>query len=100
MYLECSSFFQNDTKNTNGLAILEIRKIELIEENEFDAVLLDIMMPDLDGFAVCRTLRKVSDVPIIFLTALSAEEDKLYGYELGADDYVRNHFPCLCYMPR
>ena len=54
----------------------------------FDGVLLDIMMPGLDGFSVCRALRKKSDVPIVFLTALSDEEDKLYGYQLGADDYV------------
>ena len=62
--------------------------LELALEGEFDGVLLDIMMPGLDGFSVCRALRKNSDVPIIFLTALSDEEDKLYGYQLGADDYV------------
>lgn len=66
--------------------------LELIEEQEFDAVLLDIMMPGLDGFSVCRALRRESDVPIIFLTALSDEDDKLYGYELGADDYVTKPF--------
>ncbi len=66
--------------------------LELAEGHEFDAVLLDIMMPELDGFAVCRALRKTSDVPIIFLTALSDEDDKLYGYELGADDYVTKPF--------
>ena len=64
------------------------KALELAVEQEFDAVLLDIMMPGLDGFAVCRALRKSSDVPIIFLTALSDESDKLFGYELGADDYV------------
>ena len=53
-----------------------------------DLVVLDIMMPKLNGLSVCRELRKHSDVPIIFLTALSDEEDKLLGYELGADDYV------------
>jgi DNA-binding response OmpR family regulator len=62
--------------------------LEQAEKGEFDGVLLDIMMPGLDGFSVCRSLRKKSDVPIIFLTALSDEEDKLYGYRLGADDYV------------
>ena len=49
-------------------------------------------MPGLDGFSVWRALRKASDVPIIFLTALSDEDDKLYGYELGADDYVTKPF--------
>ena len=69
-----------------------LRALELTEEEEFDAVLLDIMMPGLDGLSVCRTLRKNSDVPIIFLTALSDEEDKLLGYELGADDYITKPF--------
>lgn len=66
--------------------------LQLAEEQEFDGVLLDIMMPELDGFSVCRALRRRSDVPILFLTALSDEEDKLYGYELGADDYVTKPF--------
>ena len=66
--------------------------LELAESQEFDGVLLDIMMPKLDGLTVCRCLRKKSDVPIVFLTALSDEDDKLYGYELGADDYVTKPF--------
>lgn len=66
--------------------------LRLAGEQEFDAVLLDIMMPELDGFSVCRTLRKSNDVPILFLTSLSDEDDKLYGYELGADDYVTKPF--------
>ncbi len=64
------------------------KALELAEIESFDGVLLDIMMPRLNGLSVCRELRKHSDVPIIFLTALSDEEDKLLGYELGADDYV------------
>ncbi len=59
-----------------------------LETNTVDAVLLDILMPEVDGFSVCRQVRRSSSVPIIFLTALSDEDDKLYGYELGADDYV------------
>lgn len=66
--------------------------LELSKDGEFDAVLLDIMMPELDGLSVCRALRRTKDVPIIFLTALSDEEDKLLGYELGADDYVTKPF--------
>ena len=66
--------------------------LELADTQDFDGVLLDIMMPGLDGLGVCRALRKRSDVPIIFLTALSDEEDKLLGYELGADDYVTKPF--------
>ena len=71
----------------NGLEALS-----LAETTEFDGVLLDIMMPGLDGLSVCRALRRHSDVPIVFLTALSDEEDKLLGYELGADDYVTKPF--------
>ena len=66
--------------------------LELLKEEEFDAVLLDIMMPGLDGLSVCRAVRRTNDVPIILLTALSDEEDKLLGYELGADDYVTKPF--------
>ena len=62
--------------------------LEQAKNGAFDGVLLDIMMPGLDGFSICRSLRQKSDVPIIFLTALSDEKDKLYGYQLGADDYV------------
>ena len=71
----------------NGIAALEIA-----EKEEFDGVLLDIMMPGLDGLSVCRALRRNSDVPIIFLTALSDEEDKLEGYRLGGDDYITKPF--------
>ena len=69
-----------------------MQALELLESHEFDAVLLDIMMPGLDGLSVCRAVRRTNDVPIIFLTALSDEEDKLLGYELGADDYVTKPF--------
>lgn len=71
---------------------LSLQALDMLDENKFDAVLLDIMMPELDGLSVCRAVRKTNDVPIIFLTALSDEEDKLLGYELGADDYVTKPF--------
>jgi DNA-binding response OmpR family regulator len=66
--------------------------LHLAENGSYDGVLLDIMMPRLDGRSVCRALRRFSDVPVIFLTALSDEDDKLLGYELGADDYVTKPF--------
>lgn len=69
-----------------------LEALQLAQNQSFDAVLLDIMMPELDGFAVCRALRKNSEVPVLFLTALSDETDKLCGYELGADDYVTKPF--------
>ena len=75
------------TEAADGAAALE-----LAENGSFDAVLLDIMMPELDGFSVCRALRRHSSVPVLFLTALSDEEDKLKGYEIGADDYITKPF--------
>lgn len=59
---------------------------------KFDLVLLDIMLPKIDGYAVCEMIRKDSDVPIIMLTALDAEEDEMRGFELRADDYIAKPF--------
>ena len=52
----------------------------------FDLILLDVMLPGLDGFSICRSIRAASDVPLLFLTARAREEDVLYGYTLGCDD--------------
>jgi two-component system response regulator RegX3 len=57
-----------------------------------DFVVLDVMLPDLDGFEVCRRLRDFSDVPVLFLTARSSDLDKLTGFNLGGDDYVTKPF--------
>jgi DNA-binding response OmpR family regulator len=61
-------------------------------EGEFDLVVLDVMMPHIDGLEVCRTLRATSSVPIIMLTAKAEEIDKVLGLELGADDYITKPF--------
>jgi DNA-binding response OmpR family regulator len=61
-------------------------------EDEYDVVLLDIMLPEVNGFTICKELRKNSDVPIVFLTARSSENDKLHGYHLGCDDYIVKPF--------
>lgn len=66
--------------------------LNLFKNNKIDLILLDIMMPKVDGITVLETIRKVSDVPIILLTAKDQEEDKLFGYEMGADDYVTKPF--------
>ena len=60
--------------------------------NEYDLVIMDIMMPKLDGFSACKEIRKISDVPIIMLSARGEEYDKLFGFELGIDDYVVKPF--------
>ena len=66
--------------------------IELFDGSEFDLVVLDVMMPRMDGLECCRRLRAVSQVPIIMLTAKSGEDDKIAGLELGADDYMTKPF--------
>ena len=63
-----------------------------ILNNRYDLIVLDIMMPGLDGFELCKIIRKKSDVPVVFLTGKVREEDVLYGYELGADDYIVKPF--------
>lgn len=61
-------------------------------EKEYDLVLLDVMLPDVDGFTICRELRSKSDVPIVFMTARHNESDRLHGYNLGCDDYITKPF--------
>lgn len=57
--------------------------------SDIDLILLDVMLPELDGWTVCREIRKVSEVPIIMLTARSEDFDEVHGFEIGADDYVK-----------
>ena len=64
----------------------------ILKHNPMDLMILDIMMPHLDGFSVCKMAREMSSLPIIMLTAKSDEEDKLKGYEYGADDYMTKPF--------
>ncbi|MEZ3502769.1 MAG: response regulator transcription factor [Lachnospiraceae bacterium] len=64
----------------------------MLKNNPMDLMILDIMMPHLDGFSVCRMTREMSNLPIIMLTAKSSEDDKLKGYDLGADDYITKPF--------
>ncbi|MCC6130256.1 MAG: response regulator, partial [Acidobacteria bacterium] len=66
--------------------------LALAARGSFDAVILDVMLPDLDGFEVCKRLRAVSDVPILMLTARGDPEDRVVGLELGADDYLPKPF--------
>lgn len=65
---------------------------EYIMSGNWDLILLDVMLPGIDGFSLCRAARRTSDVPIIFLTARGREEDILYGYDLGCDDYIVKPF--------
>ena len=63
-----------------------------VENNDIDLVILDVMMPKMDGWEVCREIRKISKVPIIMLTAKSEESDELLGFELGVDEYITKPF--------
>ncbi|MBQ8850476.1 MAG: response regulator transcription factor [Clostridia bacterium] len=66
--------------------------VHLCRTQEFDIVIMDIMMPELDGFSACREIRKISAVPIIMLSARGEEYDRINGFELGIDDYVVKPF--------
>ncbi|MGF7050519.1 DNA-binding response OmpR family regulator [Paenibacillus sp. DS2015] len=68
------------------------RALEMFEITKPNLIILDILMPGMDGFSVCRQIRNQSDVPIILLTAKSDDDDKIHGFELGADDYVTKPF--------
>ena len=66
--------------------------LQCLEQDDIDLVILDIMLPDMDGFDVCRTIRKHSDIPILMLTARGEVTDRIIGLELGADDYLAKPF--------
>jgi two-component system OmpR family response regulator len=72
------------TRPSEGLALLR--------HQSFDAVILDVMLPEMDGFELCRTIRKESDIPIVMLTARGDVMDRVVGLELGADDYLPKPF--------
>ena len=69
-----------------------LRALDVFEAGRFDLVLLDLMLPKLDGFGVCEWIRARSDVPVVMLTALDGEEEQLRGYDLRIDDYVTKPF--------
>lgn len=69
-----------------------VEGLTLLRQNHYDLVLLDILMPKIDGFAVLELLRRESDVPVVLLTALEAEEHQLRGFDLHADDYITKPF--------
>ena len=69
-----------------------MQAVELARSQEFDVAVLDIMMPRLDGFSACKEIRKTSALPVLMLSARGEEYDKLFGFELGIDDYVVKPF--------
>ncbi len=69
-----------------------MQAVQMCREGEYDILIIDIMMPELDGFSACREIRKFSDIPIIMLSARGEEYDKINGFSLGIDDYVVKPF--------
>lgn len=66
--------------------------IEICKKQDFDVMILDVMMPELDGFSTCREIKKIKDIPVIMLSARGEEYDRIHGFELGIDDYVVKPF--------
>ena len=85
-------YFKRRDKITLDLAEDGNAGLSKVLNENYDLILLDIMMPGLDGFELCKIIRKRSDIPVVFLTGKVREEDILYGYELGADDYIVKPF--------
>jgi len=74
--------------------------LEIFSEESFDLIILDLMLPEISGLDICRSIRKESDVPIIMVTAKDSEADRVSGLELGADDYVTKPFSVRELMSR
>lgn len=69
-----------------------MQAIEMCQREDFDLVVMDIMMPELDGFSACKKIREFSEVPVIMLSARGEEYDKIHGFEIGVDDYIVKPF--------
>lgn len=82
--------------NFEGYSVTEaangMEAVEKCKNHKFDIIIMDIMMPELDGFSACREIRKTSDTPVIMLSARGEEYDRIHGFELGIDDYVIKPF--------
>lgn len=89
---ETLEFFLKDNGYRTDKACNGIEAIDKFETNKFDLILLDIMMPKVDGYAVCENIRKKSQIPIIIISALSSEENQIKGLDLQADDYIIKPF--------
>lgn len=84
-YLDFEGFLYDEAED--GL-----QAVNMVKENSYDLVILDIMMPKVDGFTALREIRKFSKIPVIMLSARGEEYDKLFGFEMGVDDYITKPF--------
>ena len=69
-----------------------MQAVNMVKETDFDIIILDVMMPKLDGFSACKEIKKIKDIPVLMLSARGDEYDKLFGFEIGVDDYVVKPF--------
>lgn len=69
-----------------------IEAVKMCDNEDFDLIIMDVMMPELDGFSACKTIRKKKDIPVIMLSARGEEYDRIHGFESGVDDYVVKPF--------
>ena len=69
-----------------------VEAVDMVRDNDYDCVILDIMMPELDGFSACKKIKAMKDIPVIMLSARQEEDDKLFSFGLGVDDYVVKPF--------
>ena len=80
----------------NGFDVTEaedgMSAVGLVKLNNYDIIIMDVMMPKLDGFSACKEIKKIKDIPVIMLSARGEEYDKLFGFELGIDDYMVKPF--------
>ena len=80
----------------NGFEVTEaedgMSAVGLVKLNDYDIIIMDVMMPKLDGFSACKEIKKLKDIPVIMLSARGEEYDKLFGFELGIDDYMVKPF--------
>ena len=73
-------------------AVDGMQAVDMAKEQDFDIIIMDVMMPRLDGFSACKEIRKFKNTPILMLSARTEEYDKLFGFEMGVDDYVVKPF--------
>lgn len=69
-----------------------MKAIEMVRNSDFDLIIMDVMMPKLDGYSACKEIKKIKNIPVIMLSARGEEYDKLFGFEIGIDDYVVKPF--------
>ena len=95
--IEICNLIKNALRKQNYKVTIKNSAIDISKEelNKFDLILLDVMMPTIDGFTLCKAIRDEVDCPIIFVTAKTMEEDVLEGFSIGADDYIKKPFSIL-----